>query len=84
MKYAVAKCYNPGSMARTEGHRLLEESGRTQAEIVRGIGRKAPTVYRWFNGGRPDIDSMQALRVFLGIPLEAWTRPPGNRKRKAS
>lgn len=70
---------------RTEGHRLLAQSGKSQAEVVRGTSRSAPTVLRWFHGGKPDIPSAIALREFLGIPLEAWAqRPQRGKGRKAA
>lgn len=68
-------------MTLTDGHRLLKATGKTQAEVVRGTRRSAPTVLRWFRGGRPDIDSIIILRDWLKIPPEAWAR---RRSRKAS
>lgn len=70
-------------MARTEGHRLLDASGLTPAQVVKGTGRTHPTVRRWFRDGKPDVESCFLLRDFAGIPVEAWTQKP-NGKRKAS
>jgi len=72
---------------RTEGHRLLAESGKTQAEVVRAVQRSAPTVFRWFRGGKPDVDSANLLAAVLGIPATAWSEKPKRRsggKRKAA
>jgi len=71
---------------RTEGHRLLADTGKTQAEIVQAVQRSAPTVHRWFHGGRPDMDSAGVLQTVFGIPMKTWSQKPrgAGKKRKAA
>jgi hypothetical protein len=78
LNYATAKCYK--RRVRTEGHRLLKASGASRADVVRKTGRTFPTVKRWFEKGKPDIDSAVVLEREFGIPVGTWAQ----RAKKAS
>ena len=52
----------------------LRESGKTQADIVRDLGYKQPTVSDWVKGKKyPRVDKMEELAQYLNVSMSALT-----------
>lgn len=61
-------------MRRTEGSRLLLAHPRVRIMALCKVPKG--TVSRWCSGMYRPADEHRATLVALGIPLDAWTRPP--------
>lgn len=62
----------------------MKDNEKTQAQVGALVGATQTKVSDWIQGRRISLANAIAVRDAIGIPVEAWTQPVEEKRRKAS